>query len=172
MAQREPVMRQPGKPRKKAKPLKAPERSGFFPVVTSNVLNMICVTTVVATVLAVLLGVAKWTWRSKTAELRCQKDSAWRWRLMLQNAQYSVWFRTSEGEGYGVILLLDGNVSGGNTISSYTGTYVQDGDRFAATIAVKRHTQGPPSAFGIDNVDITVSGKLTPTTASCFGTAN
>jgi hypothetical protein len=61
MAQREPVMRQPGKPRKKAKPLKAPERSGFFPVVTSNVLNMICVTTVVATVLAVLLGVAKWT---------------------------------------------------------------------------------------------------------------
>ena len=81
-------------------------------------------------------------------------------------------FRTSEGEGYGVLSLLDGNVSGGNTISSYTGTYVQDGDRFAATIAVKRHTQGPPSVFGIDNVDITVSGKLTPTTASCFGTAN
>jgi hypothetical protein len=61
MAQREPVMRQQSKPRKKAKPLKAPERSGFFPVVTSNVLNMICVTTVVVTVLAVLLGVAKWT---------------------------------------------------------------------------------------------------------------
>jgi hypothetical protein len=91
---------------------------------------------------------------------------------MLQNAQYSVWFRTSEGEGYGVISLLDGNLSGGNTISSYTGTHVQDGDRFAATIAVKRHMQGPPSVFGIDNVDMTVSGKLTPTTASCFGTAN
>src|SRR5450631_1698529 len=90
---------------------------------------------------------------------------------MLQNAQYSVWFRTSEGEGYGVILLLDGNVSGGNTISSYTGTYVQDGDKFAATIAVRRHTQGPPSAFGVDNVDITLSGKSTPTTAACFGTA-
>ena len=61
MAQRKPVMRQQSKPRKNAKPLKAPERSGFFPVVTSNVLNMICVTTVVATVLAVLLSVAKWT---------------------------------------------------------------------------------------------------------------
>ena len=61
MAHRKPVARQPRKRRKKAKPLKAPERSGFFPVVTSNVLNMICVTTVVATVLAVLLGVAKWT---------------------------------------------------------------------------------------------------------------
>jgi hypothetical protein len=91
---------------------------------------------------------------------------------MLQKAQYSVWFRMSEGEGYGVISLLDGNVSGGNTISSYTGTYVQDGDRFAATIAVKRHTQGPPSVFGLDNVDITLSGKSTPTTASCSGTAN
>ena len=61
MAQREPVMRQQSKPRKKAKPLKPPERSGLFPVVTSNLLNMIGVTTVFATVLAVLLGVAKWT---------------------------------------------------------------------------------------------------------------
>jgi hypothetical protein len=60
MAQREPVMRQQSKPRKKVKPLKA-ERSGLLPVVTSNLLNMICVTTVFATVLAVLLGVAKWT---------------------------------------------------------------------------------------------------------------
>jgi len=61
MAQRKPVMRQQSKPRNNTKPLKAPERSGFFPVVTSNILNMICVTTVFASVLAVLLGVAKWT---------------------------------------------------------------------------------------------------------------
>jgi hypothetical protein len=61
MAQRKPVMRQQGKPRKKGTPLKAPKRSAFFPVVTSNLLNMICVTTVFGTVLAVLLGVAKWT---------------------------------------------------------------------------------------------------------------
>jgi hypothetical protein len=91
---------------------------------------------------------------------------------VLQNARYSVWFRTPKGEGYGVISLMDGDVSGGDTISSYTGTYVQDGDKFAATIAVKRHTQGPPSVFGIDNVDVTLSGKSTPTTASCFGTAS
>jgi hypothetical protein len=91
---------------------------------------------------------------------------------VLQNAQYSVWFRTPEGEGHGVISLMDGDVSGGDTISSYTGTYVQDGDKFAATIAVKRHTQGLPSVFGIDYVDITLSGKSTPTTASCFGTAD
>jgi hypothetical protein len=91
---------------------------------------------------------------------------------MLQNSKYSVWFRTPQGEGYGIVSLMDGNVSGGDNISSYSGTYVQDGAKFAANIAVRRHTQGPPSVFGVDNVDITLSGKSTPTTASCFGTAN
>ena len=90
---------------------------------------------------------------------------------MLQNAQYSVWFRTSAGEGHGIISLMDGDVSGADYISYYSGTYVHEGNKFAATIAVKRHTQGPPSVFGVDNVDITLSGKSTPATASCFGTA-
>ncbi len=57
---------------------------------------------------------------------------------MLQNSKYSVWFRTPQGEGYGIVSLMDGKVSGGDNISSYTGTYVQDGDKFAATIAVSR----------------------------------
>jgi hypothetical protein len=56
--------------------------------------------------------------------------------------------------------------SAGDNISEYTGTYVQDGDKFSAAIAVRRHTQGQPSVFGIDNVDIMLSGKSTPTTAS------
>jgi hypothetical protein len=91
---------------------------------------------------------------------------------MLQNSKYSVWFKTPQGEGHGVISLMDGNLSGGDNISSYTGTYVQDGDKFTGAIAVKRHAQGQPSVFGIDNVDIELSGKSTPTTASCFGTAH
>jgi hypothetical protein len=55
MARRKPTMRRQNKPHK------APEGSGFFPVVTSNLLNMFCVTAAFVTVLAVLLGVAKWT---------------------------------------------------------------------------------------------------------------
>ena len=47
---------------------------------------------------------------------------------MPQNSKYSVWFRTSQGEGYGIVSLMDGNMSGGDNISSFTGTYVQDGD--------------------------------------------
>ena len=90
---------------------------------------------------------------------------------MLQNSEYSVWFRTPHGEGYGIVSLMNGNVSGGDNVSNYTGTYVQDGDEFSATISVRRHTQGPPSVFGTENVDITLSGKSTPITASCIGTA-
>ena len=67
---------------------------------------------------------------------------------------------------------MDGDVRGSDTISCCTGTYVQDGDKFAATVAVRRHTQGPASVFGVDNVDLTLSGKSTPTMASCIGTAD
>ncbi len=61
MARKKPTVRQQSKLPKNGRPLKAPDGSGFFPVVTSNLLNMICMTAAFATVLAVLLGVAKWT---------------------------------------------------------------------------------------------------------------
>jgi hypothetical protein len=87
--------------------------------------------------------------------------------LILQTAEYSVWFRTPEGEGYGVIsLFLDGDVCGSDTISCCTGTYVQDGDKFAATIAVRRHTQRPPSVFGVDTI-----GQIDADNGGVFGTA-
>jgi hypothetical protein len=61
MARKKLAMRQQSKPRKNVMPLKSAQRPGLCPVVTSNVLNMTCVTAAFATVLAVLLGVAKWT---------------------------------------------------------------------------------------------------------------
>jgi hypothetical protein len=70
---------------------------------------------------------------------------------MLENAKYSVWFRTPQGEGYGIVSLMDGIVSGGDSISKYTGAYVQEGDKFSATIAVRRHTQGPQVSAPIVN---------------------
>ena len=90
---------------------------------------------------------------------------------MLRNGSYSAWFRTPQGEGTGIIVISDGQLTGGDTVIGYHGSYAQDDDSFTATITTRRHTQGQPSVFGIDNVDLTLSGKSTSTTASGSGTA-
>jgi hypothetical protein len=90
---------------------------------------------------------------------------------MLENGNYSAWFRTSLGEGTGVVMLKDGEITGGDTVLAYTGSYSQDGNVFTVDIATKRHTPGQLSVFGIDNVDLTLVGKSTPTVASCRGTS-
>jgi hypothetical protein len=59
---------------------------------------------------------------------------------------------------------------GGDTVLAYTGTYFKNGDRFSASVRTQRHSLGQPSVFGIDNLDLTLTGKSTPTTASCTGT--
>ena len=69
------------------------------------------------------------------------------------------------------MVLNDGKMIGGDTVIAYTGSYVEEGDTFTASITTERHTQGQPSVFGIDEIDLTLTGKSTPTTASCTGTA-
>jgi hypothetical protein len=90
---------------------------------------------------------------------------------MMRSGSYSVWFRTSLGEGTGVVELEDGKVSGRDTILDYSGTYFETGDEFLAYVSTRRHTPGHPSVFGIDEFDLTLIGKSTATTASCTGRA-
>jgi hypothetical protein len=47
----------------------------------------------------------------------------------------------------------------------------RNGDRFSASVRTRRHTPGQPSVFDIDNLNLTLTGKSTPTTASCTVTA-
>lgn len=90
---------------------------------------------------------------------------------MLRNGSYSAWFRTQRGEGTGIVELNDGKVTGGDTVLTYTGSYVEDGDAFTALIVTERHSSGQPSVFGIDHVELAVSGNSSATTtASCAGT--
>jgi len=90
---------------------------------------------------------------------------------MLRNGNYSAWFRTQRGEGTGIVELSDGKVTGGDTVLAYTGSYVEDGNTFTASIATQRHTQGQPSVFGIDDVDLALTGNSSAAvTASCTGT--
>ena len=88
---------------------------------------------------------------------------------MLENGKYSAWFRTSLGEGTGIVMLQDGKLTGGDTVIACRGLYSQTGDEFTADIAIHRHTAGQLSVFGIDNVDLTLVGKSTRTMASCRG---
>jgi hypothetical protein len=88
---------------------------------------------------------------------------------MLENGKYSAWFRTPLGEGTGVVMLRDGKVTGSDTVMAYTGSYRQAGDDFTADISTTRHSPGQLSVFGLDNIDLTLTGKSAGVTATCRG---
>ena len=56
---------------------------------------------------------------------------------MLRNGSYSAWFRTSQAEGIGIVVLKDSKLTGGDTVLAYTGTYFQNGDRFSASVRTR-----------------------------------
>ncbi|WP_249225278.1 hypothetical protein [Tardiphaga alba] len=70
----------------------------------------------------------------------------------------------------GVITLDGGRLTGSDASISYRGSYIQEGDAFTADIQTSRHADGPPSIFGIDELDIQVVGTSKARTASCRGT--
>jgi hypothetical protein len=90
---------------------------------------------------------------------------------MLRDGRYAAWFRTSHGEGTGIVNLANGRISGGDSIFTYSGSYEVDDDRFTATLATRRHAAGPPTVFGIDEVEVRLTGKVNGMTALCRGTA-
>ena len=92
---------------------------------------------------------------------------------MLRDGKYSVWFRTPLAEGTGVVVLApNGRLSGGDTVLSYIGHWRTDGEQFEATVFTARHSPGQPSVFGVDDLDISLTGRSKGgVTASCKGTA-
>ena len=90
---------------------------------------------------------------------------------MLIDGRYSAWFRIPQHrEGMGIVTLSGGKVQGRDTVIAYSGSYAQNGDAFTASIATRRHSEGQPGIFGIDEVDIELAGTFKATTASCTGT--
>jgi hypothetical protein len=80
---------------------------------------------------------------------------------MISPGRYSAWFKTPVGEGAGMVELLpDGRLIGGDTTFSYSGTWVQIGDRIKAAYVAKRIAEGPPGVFGIDEIEIIATGKV------------
>ncbi len=91
---------------------------------------------------------------------------------MLKDGIYSAWFRTAKGQGTGIVHLANGRISGGDTVITYGGSYEVDGNRFMATLTTKRHAAGQPSVFGIDEVELKLTGRLKGTIATCSGTVD
>ncbi len=90
---------------------------------------------------------------------------------MLKDGKYAAWFRTSRGEGTGIVHLANGKISGGDSIFAYSGSYQVEDDRIIAALTTKRHTAGPPTVFGIDEVEVKLTGRFKGMMASCSGTA-
>ena len=90
---------------------------------------------------------------------------------MLKDGKYAAWFRTSRGEGTGIVHLADGKITGGDSIFAYSGSYQVDDDRITAVLTTRRHAQGPPTVFGIDEVEVKLTGRFKGIIASCSGTA-
>jgi hypothetical protein len=90
---------------------------------------------------------------------------------MLPDGFYSARFKTPRGEGAGVVTLTDGQLRGGDSALAYSGTFAQDGDNFTANLATTRHALGLVSVFGIDAVNISLTGKSSGASATCTGTA-
>lgn len=86
---------------------------------------------------------------------------------------YKVAFATQLGAGAGVVHLRDGKVWGGDSSLCYLGTYSLSGDDFTATVRTDKHTSVPGhgSVFGIDQVDIRLTGSASNGTIRTRGTA-
>lgn len=73
--------------------------------------------------------------------------------------KYSVWFKTPVGKAAGVVQFRsDGALTGGDTTFAYDGTWSQTGDKFKALLTARRAEPGRSGVFGLDEIDIIVSG--------------
>ncbi|OAF16722.1 MULTISPECIES: hypothetical protein [Bradyrhizobium] len=90
---------------------------------------------------------------------------------MLRDGKYAAWFRTARGQGTGIVHLTDGRISGSDSFFTYGGSYLVDENRFTAVLTTRRHTEGPPTVFGPDEVEVNLSGECKGAMATCFGTA-
>jgi hypothetical protein len=87
--------------------------------------------------------------------------------------KYSVWFKTPIGEGAGVVeFAADGTLGGGDSTFAYAGSWTQQGEHFKASLSARRVEPGPPGVFGLDAIDIIVSGRSADdSSTSCTGFA-
>lgn len=90
---------------------------------------------------------------------------------MQRDGEFRAWFRTSRGQGTGVVYLIDGKISGGDCFFEYSGSYRIEDDRFIATLMTRRCAAGPTTVFGFDEVEAKLTGEIKRRTIWCLGVA-
>ena len=88
---------------------------------------------------------------------------------MNKDGEYSVWFRTSRGEGTEIVCLANGMISGGDWIFRYGGFYEFDQHEFTATLTTTRYAEGPTTVFGVDEVEAKITGDVQRGDRGLFG---
>lgn len=82
-------------------------------------------------------------------------------------------FATPAGGGAGVVALQDGRVRGGDSMMTYVGKYAVSGDMIEVQLDVQTHTPTPGmvSVFGLDQLQLSLSGKITGNSGTLSGTS-
>jgi len=82
--------------------------------------------------------------------------------MPLPDGLYKLALQTPEGTEYGVAVLQDGRLRGGDSGMVYVGTYAQDGELFSADVRVSQHhyVPGAVSALGLNDVMVQLHGLL------------
>ena len=93
--------------------------------------------------------------------------------MALENGLYKVAFQTPLGAGYGVAVLRDGVIEGGDSMMFYRGTYSQEGDAFTASVEIGTHStvKGMDSVFGVASGSIDLAGQTGSMPATVQGSS-
>ncbi len=90
---------------------------------------------------------------------------------MLKDGKYAAWFRTKHGQGTGIVYLSNGKISGSDSFFTYGGSYQVEQERFTATLTTRRYAAGPSTVFGVDEVEVALTGEFKGAMATCRGIA-
>jgi hypothetical protein len=93
--------------------------------------------------------------------------------VAFESGLYVVRFGTPRGEGAGVAYLSDGKLRGGDSMMAYVGSYNEANGQLQADVRAYQHTDVPDmeSVFGVDEVDIHLTGPISGGNAKLTGTA-
>lgn len=93
--------------------------------------------------------------------------------MPISDGIYKASFQTPLGIGFGVVTLIDGHLTGGDSSMYYVGTYQSDGAHIEAQIRVRPHSAvyGIASVLGTANANVTLTGTVVDDGARFVGSS-